>query len=234
VTTSRDGILLNTLQASSMLPHFAYMSTKLFTTRTSHIDPNAIPSRVAEPNAISLSTRTWREKHGRLPREKQIYPRSSTRPGRQNISPFCSAAYGRRPPATGAPLPACPGTAALRFALCPSLSQSLELCVCLCRVGLGTKWSWWEDDGNKKIFVGPWRKQKEFDGNLMKTKGFWQVTDGNKRDFLGTWWEQKDFDGLLMKTRGIWWELFETWWEQKDFDRLLKGTVWEVDMKSSP
>ncbi len=29
VTTSRDGILLNTLQASSRLPHFAYMSTKL-------------------------------------------------------------------------------------------------------------------------------------------------------------------------------------------------------------
>jgi hypothetical protein len=29
VTTSQDGILSNTLQDSSMLPHFAYMSTKL-------------------------------------------------------------------------------------------------------------------------------------------------------------------------------------------------------------
>ncbi len=32
VTTFWDGILLNTLQASSILPHFAYMSTKLLPT----------------------------------------------------------------------------------------------------------------------------------------------------------------------------------------------------------
>jgi hypothetical protein len=85
----------------------------------------------------------------------------------------------------------------------------------LCRVGLGKKGIWWELDENKRILTG-------------------NVTDGNKRIFLGTWWEQKDFDGLLMKTRGIWWELFGTWWEQKDFDKLLKGTVWELDRKSSP
>jgi hypothetical protein len=179
-----------------MLPHFAYMSTKLFTTRTSHIDPNAIPSRVAEPNAISLSTGTWRKKHGRLPREKQICPRSSTRPGRQKISPFCSATTDRRLPATGAPLPACPGIAAFCFALCPSLSQILELCVGLCRVGLGKKGSRREDDGNKNILIGTWWKQKEFDGNLMKTKGFWLVRllMGTRGFFLGTWWKQKDFD----------------------------------------
>ncbi len=35
VTTFWDGIVLNTLQASSMLPHFAYMSTELFPTMTS-------------------------------------------------------------------------------------------------------------------------------------------------------------------------------------------------------
>jgi hypothetical protein len=34
VTTSRDGILLNTLWASSMLPHLAYMSTRLHPTKT--------------------------------------------------------------------------------------------------------------------------------------------------------------------------------------------------------
>jgi hypothetical protein len=33
VTRSQDGILLNTLQASSMLPHFSYMSTKLWKQR---------------------------------------------------------------------------------------------------------------------------------------------------------------------------------------------------------
>ncbi len=35
VITSRDGILLNNLQASSMRPHFAYISTKLFPTKSS-------------------------------------------------------------------------------------------------------------------------------------------------------------------------------------------------------
>jgi len=39
VTTSWDAILLITLQASSMLPHFAYMSTKLFSTMTSDSQP---------------------------------------------------------------------------------------------------------------------------------------------------------------------------------------------------
>jgi hypothetical protein len=58
---------------------------------------------------------------------------------KRNISPFCSAVCGGCLPATGAPLPACLGTGALRFALCPSLSQSLELCVGICKVGLGTK-----------------------------------------------------------------------------------------------
>ncbi len=39
VITSWDGILLNTLQASSMLPHFAYMSIKLVPTKTSDLQP---------------------------------------------------------------------------------------------------------------------------------------------------------------------------------------------------
>jgi len=38
-TTSRNGISLNTLLASSMLPHFAYMSTKLFPINTSESHP---------------------------------------------------------------------------------------------------------------------------------------------------------------------------------------------------
>jgi hypothetical protein len=36
VTTSRDGNLLNTLWASSMLPHFTYMSVNQATTPASH------------------------------------------------------------------------------------------------------------------------------------------------------------------------------------------------------
>jgi hypothetical protein len=55
--------------------------------------------------------------------ENQTGPRSATKPGRQKISPFSSAAPGRRLPAIVAPLPACPRTAALRLALCPSLSR---------------------------------------------------------------------------------------------------------------
>ncbi len=39
VTKSWDGILLKTLQASSMLPHFAYMSSKLLPTKTSESHP---------------------------------------------------------------------------------------------------------------------------------------------------------------------------------------------------
>jgi hypothetical protein len=39
----------------------------------------------------------------------------------QKLPTFCSAASRRRLPATVAPLPACPRTAALRLALCPSL-----------------------------------------------------------------------------------------------------------------
>jgi len=39
VTTFHDGLLVNTCQAASMLPHFAYMSTKLFPTKTSDSKP---------------------------------------------------------------------------------------------------------------------------------------------------------------------------------------------------
>jgi len=39
LNTSLDGILLNSLQASLMLPHFAYLSTKLLPTKTSDSQP---------------------------------------------------------------------------------------------------------------------------------------------------------------------------------------------------
>jgi hypothetical protein len=39
LNTSQDGILLNSLQASLMLPHFAYLSTKLLPTKTSDSQP---------------------------------------------------------------------------------------------------------------------------------------------------------------------------------------------------
>jgi hypothetical protein len=39
VTTFQDGILLKTLAAPLMLPHFAYMSTKLLPTKTSDSQP---------------------------------------------------------------------------------------------------------------------------------------------------------------------------------------------------
>jgi hypothetical protein len=41
---------------------------------------------------LILGLRTWRKKHGRLPHEKQICPRSSTKPGRQKIlTCYCAA-----------------------------------------------------------------------------------------------------------------------------------------------
>jgi hypothetical protein len=65
VTTSSDGILLNTIQTSSTPPHFAYMSTKLLLTKTSDSKPlwsicwhscpvgkAASPSQVPHPSHI--------------------------------------------------------------------------------------------------------------------------------------------------------------------------------------
>ncbi len=115
--------------------------------------------------AVSLGSRTWRK----------ICTRSSTKPGRQKIPPFCSAAPGRRLPATVAPLPACPQTAAFRLALCPSLSRVSLFTFVLTCVHLpilhrhGYKRFWWERDWeldkNKAYF---W-EQNEFDGNCLGT-----------------------------------------------------------------
>ncbi len=65
VTTPRDDILLNALHASSMLPHFAYTSTKLFLTKTSDSHPfwmicswTHLPSSIATMLAQVLSTPT--------------------------------------------------------------------------------------------------------------------------------------------------------------------------------
>jgi len=55
--------------------------------------------------------------------EKQIGPRSATKPGRAENP---DVLLGRTRPTSAAtlvPLPACPRTAALRLALCPSLSR---------------------------------------------------------------------------------------------------------------
>ncbi len=80
-------------------------------------------SHVAFKTASPDGSRTWRKNSGRLPPKKQICPRSTTKPGREKIPTFCSAAPGGCLPATVAPLPACPRTAALRLALCSSLSR---------------------------------------------------------------------------------------------------------------
>ncbi len=65
VTIFQDGILLNTLQASSRLPHFAYLSTKLFPTKTSDSQPlwmscswTSLPSSSAPKPAHAFSNPT--------------------------------------------------------------------------------------------------------------------------------------------------------------------------------
>ncbi len=65
VTTSWDGILLNTLQESSLLPQFAYMSTKLFATKTTDSKPlwmirwwTHLPSSTTTMLAHAISTPT--------------------------------------------------------------------------------------------------------------------------------------------------------------------------------
>ncbi len=97
--------------------------------RRLHLLVWCFPNSVADWKSLSsiathsLGSHTWGKKRGRLPLEKQIGPRSATKPGRQKIPTFCSAAPGRRLPATVALLPACPRTSALHLALCPSPSR---------------------------------------------------------------------------------------------------------------
>jgi hypothetical protein len=55
MTTSWDGILLNTLQASCTIPLFAYMYTKLLPTKTSDFQPPWMSySWISLPSSIVL------------------------------------------------------------------------------------------------------------------------------------------------------------------------------------
>jgi len=122
---------------------------------------------------------------------------------------LCCTAGRCQTPATVAPLPACPQTVVLCFALCLSLSRVSPitfLVTCLSSIAMKTKGFWWELDGNER--------------NLMGTKGFWRVTMGTR----GTWWE---LFGNLVRTKGFWWDIAGN-------KRNLMGTFWELDGKSSP
>jgi len=96
-----------------------------------HMKEEAQQSAVREADQPAIFPQTlagrWvahiKEVAHRLPREKQICPRSATNPGSQRIPTSCSAAPGRLLPVTVSPLPACQRTAALRLAICPSLSR---------------------------------------------------------------------------------------------------------------
>jgi hypothetical protein len=122
-----------------------------------------------------------KKKRGRLPSEKQICPRSSTKTGRQKIPTLCSVAPDRRLAATVAPLPSCPRTAALRLALRPSLSRVSPFTFVLTCAHLPIS----IDMGTKGI----WR---ELFGNLMRTKGFWWNIDGNRKNLMGAVWGELD------------------------------------------
>jgi hypothetical protein len=70
---------------------------------------------------LFLGSRTRRRKRGRLPAQEADLPAVSHKTWQAGIPDIL---LGRtRHPATVAPLPACPRTAALRLALCPSLSR---------------------------------------------------------------------------------------------------------------
>jgi hypothetical protein len=80
--------------------------------------------------------RSWGKKCGRLPFEKQIGPRSTTKPGRAENP---DVLLGRTRPTSAAavaPFPACPRTAALRLALSPSLLRVLSFTFVLQRAHL--------------------------------------------------------------------------------------------------
>ncbi len=159
-------------------------------------------------------------------RVKQICPRSSTKPGRQKIPTFCSAAPGRRLPATVAPLRA----HELRRSVYHSawVSHESHLRAHLCSPACPpSPWEQKDFDGNKKNIDGNKRNFLGTDENkriLMGTdekKEYWWELDGNKNILMGTkifWWEQEEFDGNFLGT----------WWEQNEFDGYYLGTWWKI------
>ncbi len=95
----------------------------------------------------------------------------------------------------------------LCLALCPSLSLVSPftfVLTCLSSIAMGTKWFWWELEGNKR--------------NLMGI--VWEL-DENKRILMGYWWEQEEFDGNFLRT---WWELKGYWWVIEGNKKNLMGT----------
>jgi hypothetical protein len=80
---------------------------------------------------LTLSTRPWRKKRGRLPREKRICLRSSTNPSRQKILTFCSGAPGRRLSATVAPPSRMPRNWGAPFSTLPESLTRLTVTVVL-------------------------------------------------------------------------------------------------------
>jgi len=86
------------------------------------------------------------------------------------------------------------------------------------RILMGT---WWEQNEFDKNCLGTYWEQKDIDGLLMGTKGIWLELDGNKKNLIGTWWEQEEFDENFLGT----------WCEKKEIDgnkRNLMGTWWEI------
>jgi hypothetical protein len=114
-------------------------------------------------------------------RAKQICPRSSTKPGRQKIR-LCALPHPADVcHATVAPLPACPRIAALRLALCPTLSRVSRFTFVLTLEHLPILHS----HGNKRVLMGTWWEQKEFDGNKRNLMGIvWELFE-NKRILMG-------------------------------------------------
>ncbi len=94
----------------------------------------------------------------------------------------------------------------------------------LCRVGLGTKGTWWGLDENKGKLMGPietWWEQKEFNWNWIGTKGFWWVIDGNKRNLIRINWELNENKKILMS---YWWEQEELNWNSRNLMRIQPPT----------
>jgi hypothetical protein len=96
------------------------------------------------------------------------------------------------------------------------------------RIMMGTWWEQEEFDGN---FLGTWWEQKNIDGNNWNLMGiFWEL-DENKRILMSYWREQEEFDGNLMGTKGFWWVIVGN---ERNLIGIFLETVWELDGKSNP
>jgi hypothetical protein len=141
-TTFREDILLNTLQETSILPHLAYMSTKLLPTKVTNLQPRQSAHEQACPLPVHLGWHT----HSALPwkwKSRVIQQASHSASFSPTIKGFVgpqnrvrhASSYAWNPDILHSPSPAYNTTTARdrKRILAKASLDSLACCYCCCR-----------------------------------------------------------------------------------------------------